>query len=150
MARKEFTQSFDGVDISDSEVFTFSIDRKYSLDVERLLTASGKVIVFQGELADVRRNDGDTLAIFVPHLTSMGLDVYWSLKVPTKLLDSLLALPRQRFSPVVLVAAKVASVHRPMLTLKAEDVEEGSPTLKPDAAEYSVVRGELLGIRPLR
>lgn len=150
IVHREFTRSFDGVDISDSSVFTFSMDRTYSLDVERLLTASGKVIVFEGELADIRRNDGDTLAIFVPHITSMGLDVYWSLKVPTRLLDSLLSLPRERFSPVVLVAAKVASVHRPMLTLTADANEEASPTIKPDAAEYSVVRGDLLGFRPLR
>jgi hypothetical protein len=148
--REEFARSFNGVDISDSAMFTFSMDRTYSLEVERLLTSSGKIIVFEAELSDIRRGDDDTLAVFVPHLWSTGVDVYWSLKVPTGLLDSLLSIPRQRHLSAVLVAARVVSVHRPLLTLTAEAFEDAAPTIKPEAAEYSVVRGELLGFRPLR
>lgn len=147
--QKAFTQSYDAINVADSAIFALSMDRVYSLDLERLLTGSGKVIVFESELGDVRQTDRDTVAVFVPNL-AMGLEVYWALKVPSSQLDSLLKLPRARYLSSVLVAARIDSVYRPLFSVKAEDIGDEYPTIRVEDAEHFIVYGELLGFRPIR
>src|SRR5688572_30122269 len=124
--------------------------KTFTIDLERLLLDQPTPILFRADLADVKSEQGDTLAVFEPELVA-SLDVYWVLKVPTRLVDSLLSAGRQRFYVRLAVVANITSISRPLISIDGggSAIDRGAPTLEPTVAEYFIARGELLGFRVL-
>ncbi len=105
----------------------------------------GRPIVLRGTLSDATYSNGQTLLLISPEFLT-GKSLYFQLYAPDSLVADLIADPPGRWDHVLVVAAAIESVRRPVATLRGTVLPDDPPgvELEPDQAGFYLAHGRLL------
>jgi hypothetical protein len=123
----------------------------FTIDLQQVFIDHGQPIVFRAELTDVKRVEGQFVAVFEPTWTSLVSPiVYFRLTVPAEQVQTLMEAPRTHFLDELAVVAIITDVNRPTFSVAGygqDDVE--SVYLETETADAFIAEGILVAFRSL-